>query len=200
MTTLATILALLTGCHSLQFRSIHWKLSSRTPAVCKVRQSRDQGRKSCETYCPDSNLPRANSLSGSAPFLNYPPLIHHLQSDTAFPTLSAFIAFETKLPHTYICELIAFGAVYFSIPKKTPANVIDDISRHRAARVRHGHDKEILFEYTHGNALVSPTSTMTRVSRVLKVDTPVPKGSYCRVHVNPRRCREATVNMDWKKR
>ena len=48
--------------------------------------------------------------------------------------------------------------------------------------------------------VVEDCAPMTRPSRVTKLTTAVPKGSYCRVHVNPRRYREAVLGVDWNER
>ena len=198
----AIIFVMLAACHSLQSNSFYLSHINRTPAISKVRHRRNQEIWSCETYCPDSSLPRADSLNGCAPFVDYPPLIHHIWSDISFPSLSALIASETKLPNTYVCELIAFGAVYLSVPKIVSDNIIGEGKGvlNRATRVTKLSGSELRGEKSYGDISIGPTIPMTRVSRVLEVDTPVPKGSYCRVHVNPRRCREAAANVNWYQR
>lgn len=156
--------------------------------------------KTCETYCPDPDLPRADSLSDPDPASHfiYPPLIHHIQSVADFPTLPDLIAYETGLPRKYIKELIAFGAVYLSVPSVSLSASKQKFSMKTSSTA-----------LTSGNALSqqrklldvdTPTNAMTRVSRVMKADTSVPAGSYCRVHVNPRRCREAVNGIIWKDR
>lgn len=197
-----TIFVMLAVCHSLQLNSFSSCYSNRNPAISKVRHHRDHSRRSCETYCPDSSLPRADSLTGCAPFIDYPPLIHHIWSDAAFPSLSILIASETKLPQTYVRELIAFGAVYLSVPKTKADNIVREGKGglNRATKLTKQIGLKIHGEKSEGNTFISPTSPMTRVSRVLEIDTPVPKGSYCRVHVNPRRCREAAADVNWHQR
>jgi hypothetical protein len=121
--------------------------------------------RSCETYCPDPSLPRADSLTEASSSLTvYPPLIHHLKSEKSWSSLSQFIKFETKLPIEYILELINFGAVYLSVPNDKK---IKNGSSSKSNDLRDG-------------------NLMTRVSRISD-DGAVLQGSYCRVHVNPRR-------------
>ena len=151
---------------------------------------------SCETYCPDPNYPRASTLvnSGTSGPLLYPPLIHHIQNEIDFPSLTSLIAFETGLPQLYIKELITFGAVYVSSPKtdskfgvrsaKTCTSTVV-VSGKRAAT---------------GGSSETATNDKKLIKRVLIADIAVPAGSYCRVHVNPRRCFEAISGIDWKER
>jgi hypothetical protein len=100
-----------------------------------------------------------------------------LKSEKNWPSLSQFIKFETKLPIKYVLELINFGAVYLSVPN-------DKMNKNGISGKNNDDDRDV--------------NLMTRVSRISE-DDPVIQGSYCRVHVNPRRCKEA-AQVDWKER
>jgi hypothetical protein len=155
-------------------------------------------RRSCETYCPDPDLPRPESLSHPAPYIKYPPLIHHIKSELDFPNLPALIAYETGLPLKYIRELVTFGAVYLSIP----------IGNTKAANSNLNAKGGKLVDVKQSNVLEKRTNLdrhdssnlMTRVSRITESVTFVPSGSYCRVHVNPQRYREAVSGLIWRDR
>jgi hypothetical protein len=155
-------------------------------------------RRSCETYCPDPDLPRPESLTDPAPYIKYPPLIHHIKSELDFPNLPALIAHETGLPLKYIRELVSFGAVYLSIPmgktkavncnRKAKGSKLVDVKQSNELEKRTNLDRHDSF------------NLMTRVSRITESVTFVPSGSYCRVHVNPQRYREAASGLIWRDR
>jgi hypothetical protein len=155
-------------------------------------------RRSCETYCPDPDLPRPESLTDPAPYIKYPPLIHHIKSELDFPNLPALIAYETGLPLKYIKELVSFGAVYLSIPmgnskavnsnRKAKGSKLVDLKQSNAVEKRTNLDRH------------DSSNLMTRVSRITESGTFVPSGSYCRVHVNPQRYREAVSGLIWRDR
>lgn len=152
--------------------------------------------RACETYCPDPALPRAISLNepDSVPGHVYPPLIHHIRNTCGLTTLLQLIIDETGLPKNYVSELISFGAVYLSVPHngrkiKTPSTASTISVKSQTFR-----RPEI------GDDALNQTELMTRASRVMKENASVPLGSYCRVHVNPRRHRAAIDGVDWKQR
>lgn len=129
----------------------------------------------CETYCPDPTLPHADTLYPISDQL-YPPLIHHIKTQKSWGKISDLIADQCRhLSTAYVNELICFGSVYLSVPNSK-------------------------------STLQSPKGSpgkrvdgMSKTARVLSTDTAVPKGSYCRVHVNPRRYPLAH-SVDWSKR
>lgn len=155
-------------------------------------------RRSCETYCPDPDLPRPDSLTDPAPHIKYPPLIHHIKSERDFPNLPALIAHETGLPLKYIRELVSFGAVYLSIPigniKAVNSNLNAKGSKSVGIKQSNAQEKRTNLERH------DPPNLMTRVGRVIESATFVPSGSYCRVHVNPQRYREAVSGLNWRDR
>lgn len=170
---LLLLLALCSRYQCIHFRTIRSYRSSHI-----ISSGYCTARKSCETYCPDPSLPRPDSLiETSSSHIVYPPLIHHLKSEKNWPSLSHFIKFETKLTIKYVLELINFGAVYLSVPN-------DKMNKNGISGKNTDDDRDV--------------NLMTRVSRVSE-DNAVIQGSYCRVHVNPRRCREAS-QVNWKER
>ena len=141
-------------------------------------------------------MPRANTLiiSGNLGPLLYPPLIHHIQNEIDFPSLTSLIAFETGLPPLYINELILFGAVYVSLSN---AN-----SKFGISAAKSGTSTVIVSgkKAATGGSSEKDINDKKLIKRVLIADTAVPAGSYCRVHVNPRRCVEAISGVDWMER
>jgi 23S rRNA-/tRNA-specific pseudouridylate synthase len=79
------------------------------------------------------------------------------------------------LSEAYVNELISFGSVYLSVPNSK--SILQSPKGSPGKRV----------------------DGMSKVARVLCTKTTVPKGSYCRVHVNPRRY-ELAHSVDWSKR
>lgn len=196
------MIAILISCFLLNgiFHVKHLKTSFKNVDYSEVSY-RGNPRRSCETYCPDPDLPRANSLHDAAavPDFVYPPLIHHIRSSSSLTTLLQLITEETGLPQKYVSELISFGAVYLSVPHKgrtspvrgaqMPSSMLIDSGKTQITRKADIRDKKL-----------NQTDLMTRASRVMKESTSVPFGSYCRVHVNPRRHRAAIDGVNWKQR
>ena len=87
----------------------------------------------------------------------------------------------------YINELILFGAVYVSLSNANSKFGISaaNVSGKKAAT---------------GGSSEKDINDKKLIKRVLIADTAVPAGSYCRVHVNPRRCVEAISGVDWMER
>lgn len=109
-----------------------------------------------ETVCPDSTLPRGDSLFPINQDL--PPLIMHVKADVAYSTIVEFITKETMLPLSLVIELIEFGSVYFQ------------------------------------------NAGQTKLRRLVAENAgKVAKGSYARVHVNPRRYPDVS-SISWKER
>ena len=73
--------------------------------------------KSSEIYCPDPRLPCYHHLY-PPPEETLPPYIIHMKADREYATLVDFIVDESRLPRSYVEELIAFGAVYQQIKTK----------------------------------------------------------------------------------
>lgn len=155
-------------------------------------------QRSCETYCPDPDLPRPDSLTDPAPYIKFPPLIHHIKSERDFPNLPALIAHETSLPLKYIRELVAFGAVYLSVPISSTKAVSSNLHTKgsKSVSIKQPNVQEKRSDLEHHDSL----NLMTRVSRIIESATFVPSGSYCRVHVNPQRYREAVFGLIWRDR
>lgn len=162
---------------------------------------RVSARWSCETYCPDPAYPRANSLADpdSAPDFVYPPLIHHIRSSSSLTTLLQLIIDETSLPKKYVSELISFGAVYLSVPCN--GRILSAPKRRIPSALSTENEKlQISTKGEIREKAPNQADLMTRASRVLNEDIAVPFGSYCRVHVNPRRHRSAIDGVNWKQR
>ena len=201
MVYIVAIVLLPISCHSFLSGNFISKDGRRRLTEFSKPGRMGQDMKSCETYCPDSSLPRAQSLNDPVPPIDYPPLIHHIQSERNFSSLKAFIVHETNLPEAYVVELISFGAVYLSVPKGKLNKGEDDSKIVSTMSISTAQKFAVSSRNADADGLDDDIAqTMTRVSRVLKVDTPIPKGSYGRVHVNPRRCRDAAQGIDWRRR
>ena len=128
-----------------------------------------------EIYCPDSSCPHPVSLRGTedVAMKEYPPLIYHINSDRAFPSLRSLIKHETNLPVSYINELCEFGAVYLST-----VQAVKSVDEQR---------KVVNPKSTARSSSSSSHQKQIKVERIHSLDMPVEKGTYCRVHGNPRR-------------
>lgn len=182
------------GLKSLQNSAVH---SHHSGLQHTGRYKGHHVQRSCETYCPDPDLPRPDSLTDPA-CIKFPPLIHHIKSERDFPNLPALIAHETSLPLKYIRELVAFGAVYLSVPIGSTKAVSSNLHTKgsKSVSIRQANMQEKRTNLEHRDSL----NLMTRVGRVIESATFVPSGSYCRVHVNPQRYREAVFGLTWRDR
>ena len=157
--------------------------TSKSLLIHRNRRIRDPGQIlnsvvslfSCETYCPNPELPMPNSLFPPSN-RNYPPLIHHIRAEKSWNSIVDCIVGECdNLNARFAQDLISFGSVYLSVPDA----------------------KSVLI-----NSQGSPGKRFEGMSRVIRVVNPnrrVPIGSYCRVHVNPRRY-PLSYSVDWSKR
>ena len=133
-----------------------------------------------EVYCPDASYPHPISLRGIEETVKeYPPLIYHINSERTFSSLRALIKHETNLSDSYINELCEYGAVYLSTvheekpaeKQKRSSKMINHMSNPRSSS---------------SSSSDYPKQT-AKVQRIHSLDMPVEKGTYCRVHGNPRR-------------
>jgi RNA pseudouridylate synthase len=136
---------------------------------------------SCEVYCPDPSLPRAESLfaRNASTDAELPPLIYHIVSEKPWYSLIACISFETGLPDIYVRELIDFGAIYVG----------------KSECINYGSEDSLKIKSTQK----SSAPRMKRAALNMATE-PVAAGTYCRVHANPRRCLNAVSNIDWRDR
>lgn len=132
--------------------------------------------KSCELYCPDVDPMFPTCLQETCD-KKFPPIILHIRSEKYYESLVDLIVDETALSHSFVEELVAFGAVYMATPDKK-----SKLSTEKGSPGRR-------------------ENGMSRAVRIVKSNKPipVPENSYCRVHPTPKRYSGA-YNVDWARR
>eukprot|EP00607_Mallomonas_marina_P000001 CAMPEP_0182438628 /NCGR_PEP_ID=MMETSP1167-20130531/85904_1 /TAXON_ID=2988 /ORGANISM="Mallomonas Sp, Strain CCMP3275" /LENGTH=581 /DNA_ID=CAMNT_0024632077 /DNA_START=607 /DNA_END=2349 /DNA_ORIENTATION=- len=151
----------------------------------------------CDTYCPDPTFPRAASLYNCDPRTDLPPLIHHIQVTKHWNRLDEMIENETRLPIPYVKELVEFGAVYYSqgtdLLAPTATSTTTPVCTHQTLDQSNTLSPRQL---PLSSLPMQSRLKLSRLTSLVSLSLPVPSGSYCRIHVNPKRY-PAAPRMDW---
>jgi hypothetical protein len=147
-------------------------LARRSRRDVASRAQRSQPRAALRTYCPVplAECPKVDSLFPPVPDRQLPPLIHHISAEKDWCSAVEMITTEVDMSNKLVFELLSFGAVYLSTP------LVAGRRKQKAGLVE----------------------GMCKALRITE-DMPVPRGSYVRVHANPKRHLVANA-IDWSAR